>query len=196
MEGFNLLWKLAKANRGALVARELAPVFQCSVLLSNFCAESSLAAGTAIGYYVPHYLLQLFITYLENDPTRSNPAWGWLLAFGLFVSNAIMFTAFGVIWSISTTTLQAGIKLELNTLLFGKTLVKKDIAAIGDEKKNVGGVAEEAERDKNRESGDVEAKEDDEGVSSKTQIMVRRSPFRAAGCADETRRSLQLMSIA
>ncbi|KAK8849677.1 hypothetical protein IAR55_005012 [Kwoniella newhampshirensis] len=158
MEGFNLLLKLAKVNSGLL------------------CAQTILAAITAVGYYIPHYLLNLFIHFLENDPTRSEPAWGWLLCFGLFTSNAVMFIVTGVVWSISTTYLQGKIKLQLNTMLFNKTLRKKDIAAAGDDKGSIGGVKEEAAKDKKRkdDKGDdkEEVEESDEAVSSKTQIMT------------------------
>ena len=112
-------------------------------------------------------MLKLFIAYLENDPGRSDPAWGWLLAFGLFVSNAIIYLASGVLWSISTTVLQAGIKLQLNTLLFEKTLLKKDIAASGEQ---MGKNADTETKQSNAK--DKESDEDDEGVNSKTQIMV------------------------
>lgn len=69
-----------------------------------------------------------------------------------------MYIVSGVIWSLSTTTLQARIKLQLNTLLYSKTLRKKDVAAMGDDT----GRADES-------------KEDEEGVASKAQIMVRYS---------------------
>ncbi|WWD04597.1 hypothetical protein V865_002668 [Kwoniella europaea PYCC6329] len=154
-EGFNLLWKVAKANSGLLWAQTL------------------LATATAFGYYIPHYILLKFVEYLENDPTRSTPAWGWLLCFGLFMSNAIMFIATGVTWSISSTYLQARIKLQLNTLLFSKTLRKKDIAAAGDDKGQVGDVKAEAAKDqKKKEAAGEDGAEDEEAVSSKTQIMT------------------------
>ena len=149
-------------------------IFEAHKHLST--AETTLAAIAAIGYYVPHYLLNLFIKYLENDPTRSQPAWGWLLAFGLFVSNALIYILNSVIWSISTTALQAGIKLQLNTMLYTKTLVKKDVASVSDDSGNVGGVEEEAAKDKKmKENGEQEkgSSGEDEGVTSKTQIMVR-----------------------
>ncbi|ODO00841.1 ATP-binding cassette transporter [Cryptococcus wingfieldii CBS 7118] len=155
MEGFNLLLVLAKVNIGLLVA------------------QTVLATATAFGYYLPHYLLKLFINFLENDPTRSEPAWGWLLCFGLFTSNALIFIASGVTWSICTTYLQGKIRLQLNTMLFKKTLLKKDIAGKGSNKDQVGGVADEAAKDKQRSAqGEKEdGDEDEEGVSSKTQIM-------------------------
>ncbi|WVQ79183.1 hypothetical protein IAT38_001279 [Cryptococcus sp. DSM 104549] len=155
MEGYNLLIKLAKVNSGLL------------------WAQTILAASTAVGYYLPHYLLKLFINFLENDPTRSEPAWGWLLCFGLFVSNALIYVASGVTWSICTTYLQGKIRLQLNTMLFNKTLVKKDIASVGDGKSQVGGVQDEAKKDKLKKEEDSEEEDDDEeAVSSKTQIMT------------------------
>ncbi|OXG63652.1 ATP-binding cassette transporter [Cryptococcus neoformans CHC193] len=155
MEGFNLLLTVAKVNSGLLWAQTL------------------LAAATAFAYYLPHYLLKLFINFLENDPARTEPAWGWLLCFGLFTSNALIFIASGVTWSICTTYLQGKIRLQLNTMLFKKTLLKKDIAANSGDSGQVGGVREEAAKDKKRkeENGDSNA-EDGEAVTSKTQIMT------------------------
>jgi hypothetical protein len=66
------------------------------------------------------------------------------------MSNALVYVASGVIWSISSTTLQGRIKLQLNTLLFSKTLRKKDVSAAG----------KEGEED------------DEEGIASKSQIMT------------------------
>lgn len=125
-----------------------------------------IAAITAVMYYLPHYILQMFIVYLENDPTRSDPSWGWLLAFTLFVSNAAVFIVTGINWSITTTYLQGKISIQLNSLLFAKTLVKKDVAGGGDKKEDM----EKSKEGDKSESGDDE---EDEGVSSKSQIMVR-----------------------
>ncbi|WVQ95827.1 hypothetical protein IAU59_002926 [Kwoniella sp. CBS 9459] len=150
-EGYNLLWKVAIVNKAML------------------WAQTSIAIATAFGYYLPHYFLLKFVEYLENDPTRSTPAWGWLLCFGLFMSNAIMFIATGVTWSISSTYLQGKIKLQLNTMLFSKTLRKKDIAAAGEDKGDV----KDKENTKDSEGDDTKEKdEEDEEVSSKTQIMT------------------------
>lgn len=137
-----------------------------------------LAFITAIGYYVPHYFLQLFIQYLESDPTRSDPAWGWFLAFGLFISNAVMYIAGGIIWSISTTMLQSRIKLQLNTMLFNKTLVKKDVAATG----------EDSEKAKKADKDSDAAEEDDEAVNSKAQIMVSFNLLPSAHSTDSLHR--------
>jgi hypothetical protein len=127
----------------------------------------TLAAITAVGYYIPHYLLQLFLQYLEGDPGRSDPIWGWFLAFSLFISNATIYIITGITFSIGWTTLQAGIRLQLNTLLYSKTLTKKDVAAMEDTKPK----SESGHKEKEEE------KDDDEGVSSKTQIMVSRKRY-------------------
>jgi hypothetical protein len=68
------------------------------------------------------------------------------------MSNASVYIASGVIYSISSTTLQGRIKLQLNTLLFSKTLRKKDVSSAGSED------------------------DDEEGVTSKSQIMVGLGP--------------------
>ena len=118
----------------------------------------------------------VFLDYLTNDPARSMPAWGWLLAFGLFISNATFTILNGITFSIGTTTLQSGIRLQLNGLLFAKTLAKKDIAAAAEMSKKM------AEKDKDgkanspntsdKKEGADEEEEDVEGVSSKSQIMT------------------------
>ncbi|WVR08055.1 hypothetical protein IAU60_005101 [Kwoniella sp. DSM 27419] len=81
---------------------------------------------------------------------------------------------FNLLWKLAKVNkallIARKIKLQLNTMLFSKTLRKKDIAAAGDDKGHVGGVKEEAAKDKAKDK-DEEDDEDDEAVSSKTQIM-------------------------
>ncbi|CAK9783969.1 P-loop containing nucleoside triphosphate hydrolase protein [Cutaneotrichosporon oleaginosum] len=157
-EGYNLLWKLAKVNKGLLIA------------------QASLAAVTGVLYYGPHLLLNFFLTYLENDPRRTNPAWGWVFAIGILVSNLFIFLIAGIIWSISSVNLRIRFKLQLNTILFSKTLRKKDIAAMGDD---TGKANEEDDgdkkgsKDKKKEKKKDKSDDDsDEGISSKSQIMT------------------------
>jgi hypothetical protein len=76
-----------------------------------------------------------------------------------------VFIVTGVNWSITTTYLQGKISVQLNSLLFAKTLVKKDVAGGGDKKEDT----EQPEGEKRSDKDD----EEDEGVSSKSQIMVR-----------------------
>jgi hypothetical protein len=71
-------------------------------------------------------------------------------------------------WSISTTTLQVSIRVQLNSILFAKTLVRKDVASSS-------GPSENKPKDKNDSDSASESseKKDDEGdFSSKAQIMT------------------------
>ncbi|WOO81435.1 ATP-dependent bile acid permease [Vanrija pseudolonga] len=153
-EGFNLLWKLLVVNKGL------------------FIAQSTLAAVTAVGYYGPHLLLKWFLDYLANDPGREQPAWGWILALGLFVSNAMVYLVTGITWSISSTWLTGRFKLQLNGMLFAKTLRKKDIAAGAEDTGAVGDVKEEAAKAKKKKEDKEDEEEDEEAVQSKSQIMT------------------------
>ena len=71
-------------------------------------------------------------------------------------------------WSISTTTLQVNIRVQLNSILFAKTLVRKDVASSS-------GPSENKPKDKNDSDSASESseKKDGEGdFSSKAQIMT------------------------
>lgn len=95
----------------------------------------------------------------------------------MFISNATFTILNGITFSIGTTTLQSGIRLQLNGLLFAKTLAKKDIAAAAEmskkmaEKDKDGKLNDSSKSDKKEGENEEEA-EDEEGVSSKSQIMT------------------------
>jgi hypothetical protein len=119
----------------------------------------------------------------------------------LFASNAILFVAIGIMWQVSSTTLQSRIKLQLNTILFSKTLVKKDLASVASKTTSLS-AGETAPAlpfpDVGQETGKVDPEtdgqvaveqsveksgktakkvDDDEDVTSKTQIMVSIRPY-------------------
>ena len=64
----------------------------------------------------------------------------------------------GQLWSLSTTTIQVRLRTQLNTILFAKTLVRKDVASSAPAK--TGDKASESKED------------DDDDFSSKAQIMT------------------------
>ena len=71
-------------------------------------------------------------------------------------------------WSISTTTLQVSMRVQLNSILFAKTLVRKDVASSS-------GPSENKLKDKNDSDSASESseKKGDEGdFSSKAQVMT------------------------
>ena len=107
-----------------------------------------LAATSATLFYVPAFFLQRFIKHLEQDPDRQDKAWAWVYCAGLFASNVIMYRECGIfgvflrhltlrlllvisgqLWSISTTDVNVRFRTQLNTLLFSKTLVRKNVAS-------------------------------------------------------------------
>ncbi|KAG8915205.1 hypothetical protein FRC01_003749, partial [Tulasnella sp. 417] len=111
--GWELLYKLFKVN------------------WSTFLVQMSLASVTAVLYYVPAYFLQALVHFLEISDAGGKPdaSWGWVYCAGLFFSIAINYILTGQLWSLSTTKLQVRLRVQLNTMLFAKTLVRKDIAS-------------------------------------------------------------------
>ena len=75
-----------------------------------------------------------------------------------------MTTVTGQLWSLSTTSLQVRLKIQLNSVLFSKTLVRQDVASSAappSSKVSVNG------------NSDTESPEkDEENFSSKAQIMT------------------------
>lgn len=70
-------------------------------------------------------------------------------------------------WSISTTTLQVSLRVQLNSILFAKTLVRKDVASSSS-------LSENKAKDKDDTDTASESSEKDEQgeFSSKAQIMT------------------------
>ena len=72
----------------------------------------------------------------------------------------------GQMWSISTTTLQVSIRVQLNSILFAKTLVRKDIASSSS-------LSENKAKDDTDAASESSEKQDGQGeFSSKAQIMT------------------------
>ncbi|TFK92526.1 multidrug resistance-associated ABC transporter [Polyporus arcularius HHB13444] len=121
-----------------------------------------LAAISATMFYLPAFFLQRVVRYLEVDPGRESRGWGFVFCIGLFVSNAATQILTGQLWSFSTTTLQVRMRIQLNSILFAKTLVRKDIASSSASESTEG-----ANKDK-----DKDKKDDEDDFSSKAQIMT------------------------
>ena len=67
----------------------------------------------------------------------------------------------GQLWSLATTTIQVRIRIQLNTVLFGKTLVRKDVASSSSTVDN--------SKDGSEDNGGMD---DEDDFSSKAQIMT------------------------
>ena len=76
-----------------------------------------------------------------------------------------MITVSGQLWIISSTTIQLRLKVQLNSVLFAKTLVRKDVVSSAP--------PPSSEANENKKSDEKQEKEKDEdSFSSKAQIMT------------------------
>ncbi|KAH8986771.1 ATP-binding cassette transporter [Lactarius hatsudake] len=156
-----LLWDIHPGS-GWELAYRLARVNRMAVAL-----QMTLASIGAILFYVPPFFLQQLVKYLETDPERHDRSWGWFYSFGIFVGTASIYLVNGQMWSISSTTLQVSIRVQLNSILFAKTLVRKDVASSSSPSDN------KAKDKKIADTASESSKKDDEGdFSSKAQIMT------------------------
>ena len=77
-----------------------------------------------------------------------------------------MTTVTGQLWSISTMTVQLRIRVQLNSILFGKTLVRKDVVSSAPPSSS------EANGNGKSEAETPKGKKDEDTFSSKAQIMI------------------------
>ncbi|KAG5641020.1 hypothetical protein DXG03_006373 [Asterophora parasitica] len=125
--------------------------------LSSMLLLLALASTSAVMAYVPALFLQQFVKYLERDPERKDTSWGWFYVVGLFASNVIVYSI--------------RFRVQLNSILYAKTLVRKDIASSAPPPAST--------TDKNGDNApktegesDSENKDDKGDFSSKAQIMT------------------------
>ncbi|KAJ7896009.1 multidrug resistance-associated ABC transporter [Mycena olivaceomarginata] len=118
------LKKMPRPGSGATLAYQI-----LHANLYGITAEAALSASAALLYYAPPFCLSRLISYLEGDPNRDDMAWGWFWVIALFVIHAISSLVRGQLWSMCSTTVKLQIQIQLNALLFAKTLVRRDVAS-------------------------------------------------------------------
>ncbi|KAF8609600.1 multidrug resistance-associated ABC transporter [Ceratobasidium sp. AG-I] len=120
--GYELLYQLLVANK------------------AMFLLQIFLSASSAVLYYSPAWFLQQLVHFLEmtrgEKPVHVDKAWGWVYCGGLLLSTCLVYLITGQLWSLSTTTLQLRLKIQLNTTLFAKTLIRKDVASSSSKSSN------------------------------------------------------------
>ena len=147
-----------------------------------------LSVTAAVVWYIPAYFLRELVRYLEVDPARKFREWGVLFVVGTFASNigvglrksficaacrklayADTYTFFdtvaGHLFSLCSTELEVRVKTQLNSALFLKTLLRKDVASTTASEAAPDGATNTA-KDGAKE---VEAKDQ---FSSKAQVMT------------------------
>ncbi|KAF8507555.1 multidrug resistance-associated ABC transporter [Gautieria morchelliformis] len=141
--GWTLMYRLARVN------------------IVPFTLQISLASIGALLYYAPAFFLQRLVKFLEVNKSgeAKDIRWGWVYCAGLFLTNALSHLINGHLWSISTTTLQVRMRVQLNSILFAKTLVRKDVASSSAQSE----ITSQPEMAKDREEDEF---------SSKAQIMT------------------------
>ncbi|KAF9548180.1 multidrug resistance-associated ABC transporter [Agrocybe pediades] len=137
-----------------------------------FLAELLLAAVSAVLFYGPPFFLQKLVKYLEVDANREQTGWGWVYALGIFFANVASFLVSGQLWSLATTTIQVQLKIQLNSTLYAKTLVRKDVASSASTQPSTPAVAEESSGGQVTKSDAGDDKKDEDDFSSKAQIMT------------------------
>ncbi|KAG8707304.1 hypothetical protein FRC08_000588 [Ceratobasidium sp. 394] len=152
--GYELLYQLLVANKGM------------------FLVQIALSGSSAVLYYAPAWFLQQLVKFLEmtrnDEPQAIDKNWGWMYCGGLLFSTCLVYLITGQLWSISTTTLQLRLKIQLNTALFAKTLIRKDVASSGG---SASEVPSRASTPVGNEAGDTKAADPTEDdFSSKAQV--------------------------
>ncbi|KAG0704981.1 multidrug resistance-associated ABC transporter [Suillus ampliporus] len=148
--GWDLAWRLISINKVA------------------FVIETLLAAAAAPMWFGSPFFVRKLIAYLEEDPDRLDKGWGWVYAFGQFASLIIVTQLGSQMWYLATSVIQMRLRTQLNTMLFAKTLVRKDVVSSGSS-------ASEQNNDKKSKNADGESKdkgEEENEFSSKAQIMT------------------------
>ncbi|KAF7360576.1 Multidrug resistance-associated ABC transporter protein [Mycena venus] len=146
-------WKPTPGSGATLAYRLL------RVNIWGLIAQFLLAATAAMLFYAPPFFLRMLLAYLESDPDRENTSWG-----------VISYLLTGQLWSLSTTTLQVRLRNQLNTILFAKTLVRKDVASSAPPPTSTKDKADP--KAPAATATEVEKKDDDDDFSSKAQIMT------------------------
>ncbi|GAA5920308.1 hypothetical protein JCM1841_004522 [Sporobolomyces salmonicolor] len=169
------LWEEVKATQGLM---DNAPKW-CNALLYRvivvnqrlFIWQSILATANAVLYYVPAFFLQRLVHFLEqrSDESESRSlAWGYVFCAGLLVGAVAESLVSGQLWFVSNSMLSSRIRVQLNTLIFDKTLKRKDVSGVSP-------VSATASSSPSSENGDDKKDDDqDENASfgSKTSILA------------------------
>jgi hypothetical protein len=145
--GWDLGYRLIRLNKTVMITQLL------------------MAVASACIFYVPAYFLRLLLQSrqepIQDISTRQR---GWFYTAGLFVATVFMYLLTGQLWSLSTTTFQVRLKIQLNSILFAKTLVRKDVASSAASVKK-----DDDKADDENKSGD---KKEENEFSSKAQVMT------------------------
>lgn len=110
-----LLWRLVVVNKLA------------------FFLNCTLAFLTAMVYYLPVYFLNKVVEFLQNDHKHQHAdrRLGYAYCFGLFLALVLDGLGTAQMWYISNCMLASRIRVQLNSVIFAKTLKVRNVQASG-----------------------------------------------------------------
>ncbi|KAH7925973.1 P-loop containing nucleoside triphosphate hydrolase protein [Leucogyrophana mollusca] len=147
--GWDLAWRIVKINKVALTV------------------EVVMAVVASPLWYGSPYFLQKLLGYLESDPLREDRGWGWVFVVAQVLSIAVVNLMAAQMFTLANQIIQTRVRTQLNTVLFAKTLVKKDIVS-----SSAAAGADDTKAKGNGEADGKEKEKDDDDFSSKAQIMT------------------------
>ncbi|GAA6024648.1 hypothetical protein JCM8202_000420 [Rhodotorula sphaerocarpa] len=144
-KGWNaLLWRLVVVNQRL------------------FIWQIILSAMNAVLYYAPAFFLQKLVHFLETREERAERGdtslhWGYVYCVGLLMGSVFETLVSGQLWFVSNSMLSTRIRVQLNSLIFNKTLRRKDVSGISNVRTRASATSSDDE------GSDAESDEVDEG---------------------------------
>ncbi|GAA5841427.1 hypothetical protein JCM3766R1_004081 [Sporobolomyces carnicolor] len=146
-----------------------------------FLWQAALASMNSVLYYLPAFFLQRIVHFLElreqitipEDPNSeyTSTSWGYLFCAGLLVSAVTEALVAGQLWFVSNSMLSTRIRVQLNTLVFDKTLKRKDVSGVS----NASTSEKSSETGEGSSTGGSDENDDEDGekgFGSKTSILA------------------------
>jgi hypothetical protein len=169
-----LLWRIVTINWRLFLWREHDSVPFFDRFLINYelwHTESTLALVNAFLYYLPAFFLQKLVAFLEvssNRDREASLAWGYAYCLGLLVSLALDALVSGQLWFVSNSMLATRIRIQLSSLVFNKTLTRKDVSGSAAHKPTTPASASASKGDDGK---DDEKSKGEDSFSSKSGVL-------------------------
>ncbi|KAF9460036.1 multidrug resistance-associated ABC transporter [Collybia nuda] len=80
-------------------------------------------------YYGPAFFIRKLLAHLEAHKEKEDLPLGLILALGLFFANALLAVVSSQLWSLASSTVRVRLIIQMNTLLYAKTLKRKDVVS-------------------------------------------------------------------
>ncbi|KAL7336764.1 P-loop containing nucleoside triphosphate hydrolase protein [Rhodotorula toruloides] len=116
--------------------------------------------------------LFFWLLFLEERPTSPDQSlqWGYVYCVGLLVGAVVESLVSGQLWFVSNSMLSTGIRVQLNTLIFDKTLRRKDISAPSTSSPSSPNSNDSNDADEGDDDEEEEAKEGTGGFKTKSSL--------------------------